>query len=75
MPTETEGPDLDAVCTQLQTYGAILKSPKLDDARRALTLLAISDFMFQVAETVAGQQARLQEEIVSKLQTEVQASG
>ncbi len=63
--------DIESVCQKLKTYDALLKSPKLNRGQRSLVFLAISDFLFGVAEEASKEHTVLREEEMLALQDEV----
>lgn len=63
--------EIESACQKLQTYDALLKSPKLNRGQRSLVLLAISDFLFGVAEEASREHTVLREEEMAALQDEV----
>ncbi len=63
--------EIESVCQTLRTYDALLKSPKLNRGQRSLTLLAISDFLFGVAEEASKEHTTLRDEEMVMLQGEV----
>lgn len=63
--------DIEPVCQKLKTYDALLQSKKLNRGQRSLVLLAISDFLFGVAEEASKEHTVLREEEMAALQDEV----